>query len=361
MYSIPLRRAAIGYGMRALRSGSPYFGAAVNGYRKFKKYTKFIAPYAAAAGGIYSMFPKRSRSSQPLIRGGKKTVRVKRGYVKSSNDGHGITGSSFKRTLKKQDPALKEALPEVYRQTGQKIIPVGEGTQAFAEVADSWTGVELRQYAAYTTNTLTRMYVQSSEIRCVYTNVTSTPVKLTLYDCKAKSMGQLDIDNPFSAIKQGLQTKYNNVNQFAVPYQTPKESEHFRKFWKIINEKTITLNPGEVHEHFLETDVSKYFENQDGTSVSANGATTVQFHYIPPFTTVHFCRIIGTPVTDDTNVSTATSKVICMIYKKLVLKRPQGQAGIQLLASQLSTPPSNLTTEKTINQDTMAPVANVTA
>lgn len=358
-----IARGMIGRGriFRGARFAAPYYarGRQLAPYAK-KAYNSlmYVAPAAAAIGSYIG-----NRSSGNMSRPAtykNKVVKVKRGYVASKQDGHNITKSSYTRIVNKTNPAIKEALPEVSRETGTTTVVASEGKQQIAEIASAWNGAELNGYASYSTSALTRFYVCCSELRMVYTNTTSTPVKLTLYDCRARAMGQAGLDGVVDGIVQGLKSKYNNAEQHLVPYQSPKESEHFGKFWKIINEKTIILSPGEVHEHYLKTDVNKYFENQDATSTNVSGSSTVSFHYIPPFTTVHFARLIGTPVTDGSLISTATSKVICMVYKKLTWKRPQGAANIQLLANQISTPATNLTVEKTMNEDTMAVTPNVT-
>lgn len=343
----------------ALRAAAPYMPYVF----RAAKYGSKAAKYGAGGAMLYNSFkraPSRTyKLTSTIKRGGKVNKKGKRGFVASKNDGNTIQYSRFKKTRRKPDKALKAAIPEVFKEVREASIIATEGTQAIAQINTCWSGSDLRVFAPFQSNSLERFYVESAFMRTIYTNVTSTPVQMTLYDMVPKDDSGIGFGDPRNLIIQGLRAKYNSNTQYAVPYQNITESQAFTNKWKIINQKTLVLTPGEVHEHITSYNVNKYFENNESTEYYVDGAqNTRSLEWMKNFTIHHFCKIVGTPVTDGTNISCAQSKVICMSYRKLVYKRPQGIQGTKLIASQANVPKSNLTSEKTMNDDTMAVVTN---
>jgi len=358
----------------AARTGVPIASRALSAY----KYGKYI-PAAASAipmgvstfnqiksggkrffnkSGINNPRPVQTNSGSSSKKRTRNTSTL-RGYRESGEQGRTITLSNYKK--KKRDTfatkVLKQALPEKLNRFNQGIVSVAEGTQDYAILGTTWSYSDLQGFAPNSDTQQTRFYVDSSTMRGMITNTTSTPLKLTMYLLHPKKDLE-SFGDPIDAIQQGLREKYNSITQYKVPFVSPRESKTFISNWKIEDEKTITLSPGENHEYFYSTEIEKYYNSS--TSTIKGDGTTETHTYVRGFTKVLLIKILPSLVTDSTKVSFAASKVIYVNKDQLNYKRPQGQNQNVLLATQSNVPQNGLTSEKFMNQDSGDVDTNVT-
>lgn len=342
---------------QALRYGAPFF-------RYASRYGPKAAKYAGYAGAVAAMRPSSKKVTvKATVKRNTKKVKTARGFVENQEGGHSITSSKFTKKIPRKSKLLREALPEVWKNVQTYTITTPEGRQQIQDMNNVWTGSDCVAFAPNPSAlwNLARFYVESASMRHVYTNVTSTPVKLTIYDLEPKTNGVQGEDGPTNSVITGLKIKYDNDQfQYQVPYQSIKESKQFMSRWKILNQKTVTLSPGETHETYTHYDINKYYDNTMSKSSTPDGLTSTTYQWLKGFTKVQMVRLIGTPVTDGTKISTATSKVVCISYRTLKYRKPQGVSTIELVAHQANKPDNNLTSQKTINEDSMAVVTNVT-
>lgn len=335
---------AVKYGMAIAKYGGPvakyagYGHLAKKAYNGYKNYNNSRPP------------PRASRASNPAPSG--------RGYRKFNgvNEGHTISSSSKKTTKKstKADILLKAALPQLQRTITQKFQSSTEGGQDFTNNVTLWNWSDLNTYGpTVSTTSEHRFYVDSCNTKIVYTNFTSTPVQLTIYDYHYKKDDtSLTVEN---TIQNGLSAKYNSVTEWQVPYMNPSESSEFRNFIKVESTKHLTLSPGEVHIHTYFRKIEKYFTSNEYSNISPLPTN------IKGITTGVFTRLIGTPVTDDTKISYAATKIGMIIHNSFSYKTPQGPVGSQMVAGQTGLPQTALTTEKYMNEETGLATVNTGA
>lgn len=333
-----------------------------NGPRMAKAFQTYGPMALSAYNGLRSgyqqlnSYGKRSRNS-PLRQTKRKKQKKNPKTTKVSFAG-GHNQSSDKKIIRKTKKltfaqrVLKQALPEIARTTNQVSITSQEGQQGAVTVLTGWTYTDLNTYAANSLTAEKRFYIDSIEYRVQYSNVTSVSVKLTIYDLQCKDDGTALTTEPVVAWQSGLSSKYNNNNQIWVPHMTPQESSNFKSIWRVLSSYTITLAPGEQHEHYFKQDINKYYDSNQAKQFTYSGGSTYTPDYAKGFTHACLARVVGSLVTDDTKITFGVSKVISVSQIKYKFRRPQGSSTNQLVAVQNASPQNGLSSEKYMNEDT---------
>lgn len=170
----------------------------------------------------------------------------------------------------------------------------------------------------------TRFLIKNIQHTIYITNQTDGHCHMTLYDCIPRRDTDL---SPVTAINQGqrvLQDNQatdglvsipaaNNQNRLGVePYSIPV----FQQRWKIVNQRTIIMHPGQVHRHTLNYNVNKMFN-----STILNAENT----YIRGFSACTMIKQHGFPASliADENISTiGPSKLNVVIKKEITYAQP---------------------------------------
>lgn len=269
-------------------------------------------------------------------------------------EGHSITKDAFVASKKKKpDPALSVALPQVKRFISQNLTNSAEGFQAFTNLATLWTQTDLTNVIAQSLVSESRFFCQGGSLKSVITNLTSTPVNLVIYDWKCKDDLVAGSD-PAATITNSLSAKYNTANQQNFPWMNPSEAKEFTANYKVLNTKEMVLSPGEVHIHDFYVKIEKYYDNSRTVNIA-------QPAYVRNYTHGTMIRQLGTPVTDDTKVSYAQTRLAYICHYKYDWKEPQGHTGPTLLANQTGAPQTGLATEKFMEEETGVATANTVA
>lgn len=309
-----------------------------------------LRPRKALKGKVTGKFTKKKP----------KKVLTKRGYKASQEEGRGMTASSFSK--KKKDTftvkALKEAIPQKYLRFNQGICSVAEGNQDWQLLVSDWRFSDLDTFAPKSDTVQKRFYIDSVQQRGMITNTTSTPVKLTMYLLHPKKDLPETDGNPVKTIEYGLRELYNANDMHKTPYVSPRESVQFNSAWKIANEKTVVLSPGENHEYFYNIEIEKYW-NSSQSRLGTDGSGT-NYYFMKGYTKTIMIKVQPTLVTDSTKVSFASSKVIWLNRSTLKYKIPQGPSTNTLLATRANIPQTGLTSQKYVNEDSGDVDLNVT-
>jgi hypothetical protein len=316
-------------------------------YNGVKRASRQRLSYAKAVMGR----TQKGRNPRPL-------PKSKRGFRSYQGIEEGHTISSSKSSVYKKptqaEMLLKGSLPQIVRAVSQTFHSSSEGQQSFLNTSNIWSWNDLITYGPNVSTTSEhRFFVEGGTIKLVYTNFTSTPVTLTLYNYQfKKDVTSLTVEN---IIQNGLSAKYNSTSEWTVPMMNPSESAEFRNNIKVLDTKKITLSPGETHIHSFYVKIEKYFTSNKFSNISPLPS------YIAKITHGVLARLQGTPVTDDTKISYAATKIGCIIHTTLNYKTPQGNVGSQLTAVQSSVPQNALASEKYMNEDTGLATVNTGA
>lgn len=148
-----------------------------------------------------------------------------------------------------------------------------------------------------------------STVRLNLTNNDVAPAIISIYEVVAANDGDL---TPKEVWERKLlqQTNVTGTQEVTDLDNSPEFAPGFRSNYKIFRKTTISLGPGDVHEHraryagFNETSVDRFFTQQTQSSTPAVG----NFKYIIKGYTVFLMLVIkGIPVRDTSNnVSTST-------------------------------------------------------
>lgn len=170
-----------------------------------------------------------------------------------------------------------------------------------------------------------RFLVKNIQHTIYITNQTDAHCHMTLYDCVPRRDTDL---SPYQAIIQGQRVLQDNqatdglvsipaasnLSRIGVePYGVPL----FMQRWKIVNQRTIIMHPGQVHRHTLNFNVNKMFN-----STLLNAENT----YIRGFSAATLIKQHGFPVSlvADENIATiGPSKLNVVIKKEITYAIPQ--------------------------------------
>lgn len=331
-----LGRAAL-YAGRAAR-GASYAGAA-------------YGAYGAARGAYRYAFPapKPKKSKKKKISKKKKTD--KRGLIASGDEGHTMTVGKAVIINQATREALKDSIPQVFREATTQQTTSDEGKQSHNNHNVELTYSRLSGFSTGSSTTAEKsFFLKSMERTSMFTNVTSTPVAMTIYEIEPKMDCTTD-QSPEQLIQSGLKSKYNNPDQWKVPYTEITESRPFNKHYKITSQKEVVLSPGEIYKYYAKFLINKWYNSNDAITYTGGGATSETPTYVQDFTKVLYVRILGTPVTDGTLISLASSKVISTHSITIKLNIPQGISSNTTIAVNNTNFPSTLTSEKYMNED----------
>lgn len=329
---------------------------------------KTLGKYSAVGGAGYGAGRLLRNVAAKSSKSKKRKNKIKKRFTGQGAEGHSISTSSSvgrKKKLTFAQKVIREALPEVSRSTYQLITTWAQGQQVFYPThgagSAAWDYSTLNLYAPAASGAIKRFYVDGFQYKSTYCNFTNFPIQITLYDLKcirtAGTQAQPDI-----TVGAGLNEKYSSTNEYQVPGVSPFESSDFKRHWKVIGTKTITLSPGENHQHFLKIDIKKYYKSDDAREESVDQTSTIVTPtYVKDFSYTTLYRCVGTVVTDDTLVSYCSGKIGVITDQKLTWRRPQGASTTQLLAAQSSYPPITLTAQKNILMETGATITDGTA
>lgn len=326
------------YAMKAGYGIAKYGALATRGYR--------------GARTVYKAVNALQRYKGSALKSTRKTT-AKRSNFRSKADhgdeGHGMTRSTV-RTRKRKSKAeirLREALPLLSKYTSDNILQSAEGRQNFTEIASIWYQSQLQSYAASTTAAERRFFVVGGSLKACLTNFTSTPVHMVIYDLRCKE-NMYSSDTSANTVANGLNAKYNASDQATIPWQSPRESTEFRRYWTVLGTKNIILNPGETHVHDFFFKIDKYYTNN--TDI---GLTTP--NYQKGFTHSLLVRTLGTLVKESgasTKITYAVTKVGNINHFRLDYKTPVSTSTNTLIAQQASKPQTGLANETYMDEDT---------
>lgn len=312
----------------------------------------YMALQAAGAGAsVYrAVRPKYKKKSKPRKKISKTKRKDKRGLISAGDEGHSMTvGQSV--IQKSTREALKDSLPQIFREATTQQTTSDEGKQSHNNHNVELTYSRLSGFNTGSSTTAVKsMFVKSLERTSMFTNVTSTPVAMTIYELEPK-MDLITDQSPENLIQSGLKAKYNNPDQWKVPYTEIQESRSFNKHYKITAQKEVILSPGEIYKYYAKFIINKWYNSADAITYTGGGVTTETPTYVKDFTKILYVRILGTPVTDGTLISLASSKVISTHSLTIKLNIPQGSSSNTIIAVNNTNFPGTLTTEKYMNED----------
>lgn len=308
------------------------------------------APYLSAGyqGGklAYSAYKSLSSMRKGGNRPPKTPVKSKQIHD-NGNEGHTITKSYSKtprKKLSKAEIALRDALPQVFRRTANTPITSAIGQQTFNGVGDIfWTFSDLDAFASSSAINTKRFWVDTASCRVLLTNFTTAPVQIRIYQVSTKDDCS---ETPDTRVSTGLDMKYGVANTSKTPFMSPYESLNFTKAYKIDTSTDVTLSPGECHNYNAHWNIQKYY-------VSSQQATDPGI-YKKGFTKHIMIRLMGTPVSNGTTTTLGAAKVGIMTFTCLKYKVPQGSTQNQLIATQFNVPPTAISVQNTVNEDTGA-------
>lgn len=340
------RRAALSAGRQIVKYGPQIWTAAKYGYKGIK------------AG--YDLYRHGSTKRKPVSQGGRPKKRKKPiKEISSGEQGHAITKTA--KRIKRQtalEKAMKSALPLTFRRVNSSTLASTEGKQNWGILNQDWTFLDCDAFAPASTSTEKRFYIQSVQMRNLFTNFGSTPCDIQIWIVTPRKDDTAADQSPVSTIAQGLNHKYNSTVQYQIPYMSAKESETFLTHYNTLVCKTVTLSAGETHEFFYSNDIQRYYNSNEFRTYSIDNTIITSPTYLKKITQICFVRLIGSPVSDGTQVSIGAAKIGMMNFTRLNYKVVQGPSTNVLQAVQNSIPVTTLASEKFMNEDTGAPTTN---
>jgi len=341
----------------------PYY--AIRGGMALGRYGPMAAravTYGSTAASLYNQgrsiinsLPKRKhniakpRKPTPIKKKKYPKSKKLRGFQQGGNEGHTVTTSSV--TLSQATKAsLKESVPQIFKQVFTSSTTSPEGGQDFNAHCTGLQGTLLNNFAPASLSAQKRFFVKSYARQSMFTNVTSTPVSLDIYELEPK-MNLSSDQYPEVLIETSLAKKYDNSNQRHIPYTDITESIAFNKHYKITARKTVLLSPGETHAYNYKCIINRWYNSDESVTTDTAGQPTEVPAFVKGFTKVLFARILGTPVTDGSKISIASSKIISTHNTIIRYNIPQGTAGNNIVAVQDNQFATDLTSEKYMNED----------
>lgn len=347
---------------------SPFFSAPWLAYRGAQAYR--AAKYAGAAASAYGAYKQgakvyrktfRKRPSPGRNNPSKKRKKVdKRGLKSTGDEGHTMTIGKPVVISTATRQALKDSIPHTFREATTSSTLTEEGRQEHnAHNVELYLN-RLEAIASSSATATKSFFVKDLERFSMFTNVTSTPVHLCIYEMSPK-IDSISDQSPEVMIASGLEAKYGSSEQKQQPYTEFSESIPFRKRYNIDSKKEVILSPGETHKYSAKFIINKWFASSEGRTYQGGVQSTTAPFYLKDFTKILYAQIMGTPVVDGEKISIAKSKIISthtVVWKYNV---PISTNSNTTIATQNTSYRQDLTNERYINEDTGDVDTNVNA
>lgn len=175
------------------------------------------------------------------------------------------------------DSNSSQVLSAVGRQAVLLVIP---------GVMFSTTALVNIKAAIAVTNRNLRIFLKKGRVKYTFRNQTNCNMRISIYDIMTKSYGPtLALDSPTDAWAKGL-TDFGPTYTINTVGATPNKSPEFKKQFRVASVTTLSLEPGQQHEHMVYHTYNRLidstiFDNWSGTSESIKGITRwtmVVFH-----------------------------------------------------------------------------------
>lgn len=261
--------------------------------------------------------------------------------------GHGLCSVKWSMPKKRTflTKAVKDAPPNLYQSATQAAVTTTEGRQVYATLSYDFDKVMFDRFAASAINAEKKVWFDSIQHIFCFANTTNVPVTFDVYYniCKKNTSNE-----PVSAIADGAYLKFNGTaDMFLHPYMEPTLSNVFTYNFYIRKHTTFHLSPGQVGKINIYRQMNLMYD----TAMVREG--DIYMRNVTGFITV---KLLGTPVTNGTDITFPVSKVITTKATRVKYRYPIGQGDDTMIGQQDGDWATDKTNLGYMNEDTGAKV-----